>query len=89
MDPPAIPTGAQLFEKHNLEFRTITTLLHKLGSHERVALNNFHLSHYQHYRHYLSVSTRFSLSCQTFKARYDHVRCVGILQILEHGPRFI
>lgn len=41
MDPAAASTAAESFEKHDLEFRTITTLLNMLGSSARITLNNF------------------------------------------------
>lgn len=44
---PASPTAADLFEQDDLEFRTITTLLHTLGSRERITVENFQLSHQQ------------------------------------------
>lgn len=34
---------AELFSKDDLEFRTITTLLHRLGMSERIDLDNFHV----------------------------------------------
>lgn len=34
---------AELFSKDDLEFRTITTLLHRLGTSERIDLDNFHV----------------------------------------------
>lgn len=38
---------AESFNKHDQEFRTITTLLHALGSHEKITLDNFQVSNRQ------------------------------------------
>lgn len=45
--PPAPPTEAELFTTDDLEFRTISTLLRMLGTRERIALDNFHVSQQQ------------------------------------------
>lgn len=44
---PAPPTEAELFEKDDLEFRTITTLLRTLGARDRVTVDNFQVSSQQ------------------------------------------
>lgn len=45
--PPAPLTEAELFQKDDLEFRAITTLLGILGTRERITLDNFHVSRQQ------------------------------------------
>lgn len=56
--PPAIRTPAQLFEKHDLEFRTITSLLHKLNLHDKITLDSFRVSQKQ--RPYLKLLAALS-----------------------------
>lgn len=51
-------TQAQMFVEDDLEFRTITTLLHLVGSREKVQLQNFTVSPQQ--RPYLKFLTGFS-----------------------------
>lgn len=47
MNPSPPLTSAQLFGKDDQEFCTITTLLHKIPSHDRVTLDNLYVSRQQ------------------------------------------
>lgn len=47
MDRTSSACDAELFDKDDLEFRTITTILHALGSREKIILENFHVSRKQ------------------------------------------
>lgn len=44
MDTSPPPTEAELFERDDMEFRTITTLLNILSSRERITVENFYVS---------------------------------------------
>ncbi|KAL0631915.1 hypothetical protein Q9L58_009200 [Maublancomyces gigas] len=58
MDLSAASTAAESFEKHDLEFRTITTLLNILGSSGRITLHTFEVP--QRHRCYLKLLVALS-----------------------------
>lgn len=58
MNPSAALTAAESFKKHDLEFRTVITLLNMLGSSGRISLNKFEVP--LRHRHHLKLLVALS-----------------------------